>query len=69
MRNDTTLYTTRGEGLHNLARGISLAKQGKLQLAALITHRFPLEKIQEAFHVFRERIGDAIKVVVRVEGR
>ncbi|MDI6725474.1 MAG: alcohol dehydrogenase catalytic domain-containing protein [Smithellaceae bacterium] len=69
VRNDTTIYTTRGEGLHNLARGISLAKQGKLQLAPLITHRFSLENIQEAFHVFRGRIGDAIKVLVQVEGR
>lgn len=66
VRNDTTLFTTRGEGRHNLARAISLAKQGKLQLAPLITHRFPLDQIQEAFHVFRERIEDAIKVVVKV---
>lgn len=64
VRNGTTLFTTRGEGRHNLARGISLAKQGKLQLAPLITHRFPLDQIQEAFHVSRERIGGAIKVIV-----
>jgi L-iditol 2-dehydrogenase len=69
VRNDTTLYTTRGEGRHNLARAISLSRQGKLQLAPLITHRFPLEQIQEAFHVFRERIGDAIKVLVQIERR
>jgi L-iditol 2-dehydrogenase len=67
VRNDSTIFTTRGEGRHNLARGISLARQGKLDLASLITHRFPLEEIQRAFHTFRERIGDAIKVVVQVE--
>jgi len=67
VRNDVTIYTVRGEGGHNLARAISLTRQGKLQLKPLITHRFPLADIQEAFHTFRERIGDAIKVVVQVE--
>jgi 2-desacetyl-2-hydroxyethyl bacteriochlorophyllide A dehydrogenase len=66
VRNDTTIYTIRGEGRHNLARAISLTRQGKLQLSPLITHRFPLDQIQEAFHTFRERIGDAIKVVVQI---
>lgn len=66
VRNDTTIYTIRGEGRHNLARAISLTKQGKLQLSPLITHRFQLDQIQEAFHTFRERIGDAIKVVVEI---
>jgi L-iditol 2-dehydrogenase len=67
VRNDTTIFTTRGEGRHNVARGISLARQGRIQLAPLITHRFPLDQIQEAFRVFRERIDDAIKVVLHVE--
>jgi 2-desacetyl-2-hydroxyethyl bacteriochlorophyllide A dehydrogenase len=67
VRNDTTIYTIRGEGRHNLARAISLTKQGKLQLSPLITHRFPLDQVQEAFRTFRERIGDAIKVVVQIE--
>jgi L-iditol 2-dehydrogenase len=67
VRNDTTIYTIRGEGRHNLPRAISLARQGKLQLTPLITHRFPLDQIQEAFHTFRERIGGAIKVIVQTE--
>jgi len=67
VRNDTTIYTTRGEGRHNLTRAISLARQGKLQLTPLITHRFPLDQIQEGFHAFRERIGGAIKVIVQIE--
>jgi L-iditol 2-dehydrogenase len=29
----------------------------------LVTHRFPLEQIQEGFRVLREREGDPIKVV------
>jgi L-iditol 2-dehydrogenase len=67
VRNDTTIYTIRGEGRRNLPRAVSLARQGRLQLAPLITHRFPLSQVQEAFHTFRERVGGAMKVIVHVE--
>lgn len=67
VRTDVNLNTVRGEGGHNLSRAVSLTRQGKLQLRPLITHRFPLDQIQEAFHTFRERVGDAIKVVIQVE--
>ena len=59
-----TLFTVRGEGRANCARGISLLADGKVDLKALLTHRFPLEKISEAFDTFVERKSGAIKVVV-----
>jgi 2-desacetyl-2-hydroxyethyl bacteriochlorophyllide A dehydrogenase len=64
-----TLYTTRGEGNRAVGRCLSLAEQGRLRTAELITHRFPLEAINEAFDTFAERRGDAIKVVLDVAGR
>ncbi|HEV3086819.1 MAG TPA: zinc-binding dehydrogenase, partial [Candidatus Cybelea sp.] len=63
IRSDVTLYTTRGEGGGNVRRALSLAKQGSLRGAELVTHHFPLDDIQEGFRVVREREGDPIKVV------
>ena len=64
VRKDITLYTTRGEGGNNVGRAVSLAAQGKLRGAELVTHRFALEEISEAFRVLREREGDPVKVVI-----
>jgi L-iditol 2-dehydrogenase len=43
---------------------VSLAAQGRLRGSEMVTHRFPLEEIAEAFRVVRERDGDPVKVVV-----
>lgn len=64
VRNDITIYTTRGEGGNNVKRAVSLAAQGRLRGAELVTHEFPLEDIAEAFRILQERIGDPIKVVL-----
>ena len=63
IRDDVTLYTTRGEGANAVKRALSLAAQGKIRGRELVTHPFPLEAIQEGFRVVRERDGDPIKVV------
>jgi L-iditol 2-dehydrogenase len=64
VRKDITIYTSRGEGGNNVKRAISLATQGKIRGAELVTHRFGLADIAEAFHVVRDRIGDPVKVVL-----
>jgi L-iditol 2-dehydrogenase len=63
IRDDVTLYTTRGEGASAVRRALSLAAQGKIHGRDLVTHQFPLEQIQEGFRVLREREGEPIKVV------
>ena len=63
IRDDVTLYTTRGEGANAVKRALSLAAQGRIQGRDLVTHRLPLEQIQEGFRMLREREGDPIKVV------
>jgi L-iditol 2-dehydrogenase len=64
VRKGITIHTSRGEGGGNVRRAISLAAQGKLRGAEMVTHRFALEDIAEAFRVVRERAGDPVKVVI-----
>jgi L-iditol 2-dehydrogenase len=45
---------------------VDLLNAGKVDLATLITHRFPLEKTQEALQFAHEHKMEAIKVVVNV---
>ena len=63
IRDDVTLYTTRGEGAAAVRRALSLAAQGKIRCGELVTHHFSLDDIQEGFRVAKERDGDPIKVV------
>ncbi|WP_127129731.1 zinc-binding dehydrogenase [Georgenia sp. SYP-B2076] len=64
VRNDVTMYTTRGEGGNNVKRAVALAEMGRLKGEELVTHEFPLERIEEALRVMREREGDPLKVVI-----
>jgi L-iditol 2-dehydrogenase len=64
VRKDISICTSRGEGGNNVKRAVALAAAGKLRGAEMITHRFPLEEISEAFRVVRERDGDPVKVVL-----
>jgi 2-desacetyl-2-hydroxyethyl bacteriochlorophyllide A dehydrogenase len=66
VRSGLTLYTVRGEGNRAVGRSVALAARGLLWTAPLITHRFPLESISEAFDTFAERRGDAVKVVLQI---
>jgi 6-hydroxycyclohex-1-ene-1-carbonyl-CoA dehydrogenase len=43
-------------------RAIELARQGKVKVRELVTHRFPLEAIDEAFDILRA--GEAVRAVV-----
>jgi len=64
VRKDITIYTSRGEGGNNVKRAVALAAAGKIRGAEMVTHRFPLDDISEAFRVVRERDGDPVKVVI-----
>jgi len=64
-KNNKHIYTVRGEGWANCGRAASLLASGKVNLKRLVTHSFSLSNISEAFRTFEERIGGAIKVVVK----
>jgi L-iditol 2-dehydrogenase len=62
------IYTVRGEGWANCGRAVSLLTSGKVNLSPLVTHSFPLDSISDALKTFKERIGGAVKVVVKPNG-
>ena len=39
-------------------------QEGRINVSPIITHRFPLSRLQEAFELFRDRKEGAIKVIV-----
>ena len=43
---------------------LSLIAQGKIDTTPLITHRFPLSKIEQAYDVFENRKDGVIKVAI-----
>jgi L-iditol 2-dehydrogenase len=64
VRNDISMFTSRGEGGNNVKRAVALAAQGKIRGSEMVTHHFPLAEIATALRVVRERDGDPVKVVV-----
>ena len=44
--------------------GLELIKEGKIDTTPLITHRFPLAKIAEAYELFEQKRDGVIKVAI-----
>jgi L-iditol 2-dehydrogenase len=65
-RNNIYVFGIRGEGQSAVRRAAALMAQRRFQAKLIHTHTFPLEELPTAFKYFRERIEDAIKVVVKV---
>ncbi|NWF92422.1 MAG: alcohol dehydrogenase catalytic domain-containing protein [Syntrophaceae bacterium] len=66
VRNNIYVFGIRGEGRSATHRAAALMAQKRFDAKLIHTHTFPLEELPTAFKYFRERIGDAIKVVVKV---
>lgn len=43
---------------------LKLIAQGKIDTTPLITHRFPLSEIEEAYRIFENRLDDVIKIAI-----
>ncbi|MGI6368847.1 MAG: zinc-dependent alcohol dehydrogenase [Anaerolineae bacterium] len=70
MRHELSLYWVWSyalrQGRPEFAIALDLLARGKLQAEPLITHRYPLERIQEAFAVAdNKQTGNSIKVIVQ----
>ena len=43
---------------------LTLIEQGKIDPTPLITHRYKLEDIEEAYHLFESKLDGVIKVAI-----
>ncbi|MDP3083282.1 MAG: zinc-binding dehydrogenase [Rubrivivax sp.] len=66
VRNNIYLFGIRGEGRSGTHRAASLMAQKRFNAKLIHTHTFPLEEVPTAVRYARERIDDAIKVVVKM---
>lgn len=57
-------FKTGGVDGCDCAEILRLIEAGKIDTTPLITHRFPLTKIEEAYRVFRNRLDGVIKVAI-----
>jgi len=69
VRNNIYLYGIRGEGKSATHRAHAFMSQKRFDATLIHTHTFPLEDLPTAIKYARDRIDDAIKVVVTTRGR
>jgi L-iditol 2-dehydrogenase len=65
VRNNIYVFGIRGEGQSATHRAMALMKQKRFNARLIHTHTFPLDELPTALKYARERIDDAIKVVVK----
>jgi L-iditol 2-dehydrogenase len=68
VRNNIYLFGIRGEGKSATHRAEAFMAQKRFDATKVHTHTFPLEDLPTAIKYARERIDDAIKVVVKMRG-
>jgi L-iditol 2-dehydrogenase len=66
VRNNVYVFGIRGEGKSATHRAAALMAQKRFDAKLMHTHTFSLEEVPTAFRYFRERIEDAIKVVIKI---
>ena len=59
-------FKTGGVDGCDCAEILRLIEHGKLDTTPLITHRFPLSEIEEAYRIFESRLDGVIKVAITV---
>ena len=57
-------FKTGGVDGCDCAEILSLIEQGKIDTTPLITHRFPLKDIEEAYHIFENKLDGVIKIAI-----
>ena len=68
FRRRLTAYSTfdaQGEpGLESFRYALRLISDGAIDVAPLLSHMLPIDQVEEAFRIARERTGNALKVSV-----
>jgi L-iditol 2-dehydrogenase len=68
VRNNIYLYGIRGEGKSATHRAEAFMRQKRFDATKIHTHTFTLDDLPTALHYAKDRIDDAIKVVVKTRG-
>jgi L-iditol 2-dehydrogenase len=68
VRNNIYLYGIRGEGKSATHRAEAFMKQKRFDATKIHTHTFALEDLPTAIRYAKDRVEDAIKVVVKARG-
>ncbi|MBO0711224.1 MAG: zinc-binding dehydrogenase [Acetobacteraceae bacterium] len=68
VRNNIYVFGIRGEGQSATHRAAALMAQRRFDAKMIHTHTFPLGEVPTAIRYARERIDDAIKVVIKIPG-
>ena len=68
VRNNIYLYGIRGEGKSATHRAEAFMSQKRFDATKIHTHTFALDDLPTAIRYAKERIDDAIKVVVKARG-
>jgi hypothetical protein len=66
--NNIYVFGTRGEGQSATHRAAALMGQRRFDAKLIHTHTFPLAELPTALRCARDRVEDAIKVVVKMRG-
>ena len=66
--NNIYLYGIRGEGRSATHRAMAFMAEGRFDATKIHTHTFPMAELQTALRYARDRVDDAIKVVVSIPG-
>ena len=67
MYGKNLIFKTGGVDGCDCAEILRLIAQGKIDTTPLITHRFPLSEIEEAYRIFENRLDSVIKVAITAE--
>lgn len=67
MYGKNLIFKTGGVDGCDCAEILRLIAQGKIDTTPLITHRFPLSEIEEAYRIFENRLDGVIKVAITTE--
>jgi L-iditol 2-dehydrogenase len=62
-RNEVTITSSYGAAVEDMEESLRMIADGKMNVKPLITHRLPLEKIQEGFSI-AEKAKESLKVVL-----
>ena len=68
MRNNIYLYGIRGEGRSATHRAEAFMRQKRFDATKIHTHTFALDDLPTALRYAKDRVDDAIKVVVKARG-